>query len=136
DGVSVVLPPLSPASTVEPPEAPVPAARFRRTPDFPGDFLERPPPGPVCLRPLGYPPTTELPTSAPCFGSPFPPATTFSLPGPVRTSDIGLLKTPGFSRGADASARIHASCLGSGCGTGTLNATSFFLASGTSSESG
>src|SRR6516164_7756862 len=136
-GAALVVVPVSPVSTVEPPVAPVPGVAISTTAVLPGALL--PPPTPICALP---PPVSTSADSAPSdsgsiFGAPVFAAVMRSWLGPEWTSAIGpLLTNPGCSRGAAASACIHASALGSGCGTGTPKATSFFLASPTSGESG
>src|SRR5882724_1356126 len=113
------VPPLvSPLSTVEPPVAPLCGVAISTTAVLPGVPL--PPPAPSC----GLPPPVNMSTalvvsfSGSNCGLPSREEFRSSLSGPLLTIVIGLLSKLGFGRGALTSACIHASALGSACGTG------------------
>src|SRR5882724_10379645 len=118
------------ASTVDPPAAPLPGVATSMTAVLPAG-LE--PPAPA-IRACPPPPVRtslrEPDSVSGCSGGgPFRAATTISFPGPVFTSESGLLSIPGLGLTAFCSACIHANAFGSGCGTGTAKPTSLFFAS-------
>src|ERR1700687_4773862 len=99
--------------------------------------LRAPPGPPSCdlLPPLKMS-MPEASDSGSRFGAPFFADATISLCGPERTRASGFFTKPSRCRGALCSAVIHATALGSGCGTGTLNATNLFFAFWAKLESG
>src|SRR5216683_1369175 len=89
----------------------------------------------------GLPPVnTSIPVSLSAsgvmVGFPNLDADCISCFGPERTSPIGFFMRLSFCLGAFCSAVIHATALGSGCGTGAPCAFNRFFASGTSGDSG
>ena len=70
------------------------------------------------------------------FGAPVRAAATISAWGPGRTNANGFLIKLSRCLGAFCSATIHALAFGSACGTGTLNAFNFALASGANGDNG
>src|SRR5260221_10224143 len=137
ESVVAGCPSVAGASTVDPPAAPLPGVATSMTAVLPTG-LE--PPAPA-IRACPPPPVKTSPrevesVSGCICGGPLRAATIISFPGPVFTMDSGLLIIPGFGRAAFCSACIHANAFGSGCGTGTPNATSLFFASPANGESG
>src|SRR6266851_5003096 len=128
--------PVSPLSTVEPPDAPLCGVATSTTAVLPVAPL--PPPAPSCVLPPPLRMSTALVVSVSGSICGLPNCEEFrsSFSGPFLTKLIGLLSMPGFGRGALTSACIHASAFGSACGTGTWNATSLPFASPTLDESG